>query len=138
MLIVQGDVPDHPWDGRVLDVRVDHHDRPLDELQRLIRVAGAFRGFGRGVDALFSGDAAGALEALEPSLAALPDEANLRFVRAGALLLGGRTDEARATLRELIAERPSIEVVVRSFAAKGLLALPAGTTVDALLSEPAG
>jgi hypothetical protein len=35
-----------------------------------------------------------------------------------------------AEVRALVAGRPSWEVIVRSFADKGLLALPAGVTID--------
>ena len=50
----------------------------------------------------------------------LPAEENFRFLRAGALFSRGDPDAARAELRHLVADRPSWEVVIRSFAAKGL------------------
>ncbi len=63
----------------------------------------------------------------------LPDEENLRFLRSGALLARGDVDGAQAELRSLLAARPGWEILVRSFAAKGLLALPPATSIDELL-----
>ena len=59
------------------------------------------------------------------TLSMLPGEENLRFVRAGALAASGDTSSAAAELRGLVAARPSWEIIVRSFAAKGLITLPA-------------
>ena len=133
MVIVDGVVHDDPWQGRLLDVRVDHHNHPLEELRRLVETAGVFAGFHRAVDAVMSGDGEGALALLTPSLATLPRDENMRFLQSGALLLAGQTDEAAASLRALVAGRPSWEVIVRSFEAKGLMAMPPGVTVDAVL-----
>jgi hypothetical protein len=85
------------------------------------------------VKQLFGGDPSAALGTIDRALQNLPAEDNLRFVRAGALLASGATDAAVAELRSLIAGRPSWEVVVRSFAAKGLIAVPEGLSVDAVL-----
>ena len=63
----------------------------------------------------------------------LPGEENLRFVRAGALAASGDTGSAAAELRGLVAARPSWEIIIRSFAAKGLITLP-----PAALEELAG
>ena len=42
MLIVDGERHDHPWQGVLVDVRVDHDDRPLDAIERLLGAADAF------------------------------------------------------------------------------------------------
>jgi uncharacterized Ntn-hydrolase superfamily protein len=36
-----------PWDGRVVDVRVDDNDEPVEELRRLVRLSEAHRRLGR-------------------------------------------------------------------------------------------
>ena len=65
------------------------------------------------------GDGATALRTIDDALVALPGEENLRFVRAGALFASGDNEAGIAEVRSLIASRPTWEVVVRSFAAKG-------------------
>jgi uncharacterized Ntn-hydrolase superfamily protein len=132
MLVVKGERQAQPWEGRIVDVRVDHHDRPLDELARLLRVADAFAHVEAGEEALFGGDAAEALRQVETALGRLPGDENARFLRAGALLVSGQSNAGLDELRSLIAGRPSWGTVIRSFATQDLLPLPDGVDIDAL------
>lgn len=133
LLVVDGARHDDPQPLAKIDVRVDDHTRPLEELARLLRVQRGFTHFGNGTDALFAGDFALALRELDDGLRLLPDDENLQFARAGALLVSGRIDEAQMSMRGLVARRPSWATVIRSFAEKSLLPLPAGVTVETLL-----
>ncbi len=132
MLIVKGDRQNHPWEGKVVDIRVDHDDRPLDELGRLLVVADAFGRIEASEEALFGGDPVGALREVETALGRLPGDENARFLRAGALIYSGRSDAGLEELRSLIATRPSWGVVIRSFVAKELLPMPDGVDIDDL------
>ncbi|HEY7946270.1 MAG TPA: DUF1028 domain-containing protein [Acidimicrobiales bacterium] len=136
MLIVKGARQSHPWEGKVVDVRVDHDDQPLDELGRLLVVADAFEQIDRGEEALFGGDPVSALREVESALGRLPGDENARFLRAGALIYSGRSDAGLDELRSLMAARPSWGIVIRSFAAKELLRLPDGVDVDELTAGP--
>ena len=120
-----------------VDLRVDRSDPPLADLRRLLDGSEAYGGFDRAVSALFSGDAVAALASADAGLSMLPGEENLRFVRAGALAASGDTGSAVAELRGLIAARPSWEVIIRSFAAKGLMTLPP-SALEELLSDRQG
>ena len=124
-MIVVGAQPRDPWAGRLVDLRVDRSDAPLAQLRQLLDASRAYDGFHDAAGALSAGDAAAALASAEEGLRVLPGEENLRFVRAGALAVAGRQDLALAELRSLVATRPSWEVVVRGFADKGLIELPA-------------
>ena len=130
MLIVDGRRRDHPWEGVLLDVRVDHDDQPLDRLEHLLRAGDAYEHCDRAETALFGGDPASALAQLELALDRLPGDENARLLRAGALIASGQPDAARRELRALVAARPSWAVVVRGFARTGLLPIPAGFDVD--------
>jgi uncharacterized Ntn-hydrolase superfamily protein len=134
VLIVEGDRHENPWEGVVVDVRVDHDDRPLDQIDRLLRAADAFDHCDRGEEALFAGDPGAALGQADLALARLPGDENARFLRAGALLVAGQPDAGVAELRSLIAARPSWAVVVRSFAASDQLRLPDGVSLEDILA----
>jgi hypothetical protein len=132
-LVVVGGQPADAWAGRLADLRVDRSTDPLAELRGLLDAADAYARFNRAVGELFGGDADAALADVEAGLSVLPGEGNLRFLRAGALLAHSDFAAGRDELRSLLAERPSWEVIVRSFAAKGLLSLPPAASIDALL-----
>ena len=135
LIVVDGMPPSQPGTGTIVDLRVDRSDDPLGDLSRLLDAADAFAGFNRAVDQLTGGDAATALRTIDDALVVLPDEENFRFVRAGALMATGATDAAIAALRALVADHPTWNVIVRSFAGKGFVPLPDGTSIDAVLGE---
>ncbi|HVB91652.1 MAG TPA: DUF1028 domain-containing protein [Acidimicrobiales bacterium] len=136
LIVVEGTIQAHPWQGVLVDVRVDHHPDPLGELARLVSVAEAYHLCDQAEEALVRGDAAAALAGAEAGLALLPGEENLLLSYVGALIGVGRVDEAAAELRRLIARRPAWEGIVRALCGRGLVPLPDGLTVDALLAAP--
>lgn len=133
LVVVDGVPPSQPGTGTIVDLRVDRSADPLGDLSRLLDAGDAFAGFNCAVDQLMAGDPGTALGTVDDALVLLPDEENLQFVRAGALMASGATDAGVAELRALIASHPSWEVIVRSFAGKGLVALPDGLSIDAVL-----
>jgi uncharacterized Ntn-hydrolase superfamily protein len=133
LLVVEGNPPEQPGSGIVVDLRVDRSPDPLGELARLLDAADAFSDFDRAADQLFGGDPAAALASIEHGLGTLPGEENLRLIRAGALLASGKADEGLAEVRALLAGRPTWEVILRGFASKGLLTLPEGVSFDDML-----
>jgi uncharacterized Ntn-hydrolase superfamily protein len=108
LIVVEGTPHPHPWQGVLVDVRVDHHPDPLGELGRLVRVAEAYH------------------------LCDVAEESHI-----AALIGVGRLDEAAAELQGLVASRPTWEGVVRALIDRGLVPLPEGVTVDQLLARPA-
>lgn len=134
-ILVAGATPaDAPRGGIVVDLRVDDHPNPVEELARLLDLRDAFAAYFRATDSLFAGDPAAALREVDDALALAPDDENVRFVRAGALVMSGRTGEAAEITRSLVATRPSWAVVIRGFAEKGLLPVPAGVDINAFLT----
>jgi uncharacterized Ntn-hydrolase superfamily protein len=133
LVVVDGRVPVAPGTGTLIDLRVDRSDDPLGDLAGLLDAHDAYTAFHHGVGELFGGDPVAALEAVDAGLYTLPGEENLRFLRAGALMATGSTEAGIAEVRALIAERPTWQVIVRSFARKGLLTLPNGITINSVL-----
>jgi uncharacterized Ntn-hydrolase superfamily protein len=134
LLVVACETPSQPGAGTLVDLRVDRSEDPLGDLSKLLIAAEAFAGFSGAVDLLFGGDPVEALAKVDDSLALLPRDENMRFLRSGALIASGALDAGIAELRSLIAERPTWEVVVRSFAAKGLFSIPEGVSIDTVLA----
>jgi uncharacterized Ntn-hydrolase superfamily protein len=134
LVVVSGARAESEAGGVVCDVRVDDHAAPLDELARLVQYNRGFGLFGQATDALIGGRADDVLRLVDDALVLVPGDENMTFVRAGALALTGRVDEAQALTRGLVAARPSWEVAIRGFATKGLLPLPDGVDVDAFIA----
>jgi uncharacterized Ntn-hydrolase superfamily protein len=134
VLVVDGTRHDHPWEGVLVDIRVDHDDQPLDGIDHLLEAAVAFDHCERAEEELFGGDPAAALRQVDMALAHLPGDENARFMRAGALLVSGQPAAGVEELRRLIADRPSWAVVVRSFAATDQFVLPTGVDLEDIVA----
>jgi uncharacterized Ntn-hydrolase superfamily protein len=136
MLIVGGERQPEPWEGRLIDLRVDHTlGDPVAELERLYRAALAYRHFSSGVDTMMTGDATGALRETDEGLDLLAGDGNLRFLRVGALLASGDVDGGVAEMEQLLSERRSWATVARSFQEQGFMALPPGVDIETLLGD---
>ena len=130
--VVDAERRDDASDGVIVDVRVDEHARPLDELARLLVAADAFDHYFRALDFIGTGDIDAVRREIDHAHDLMPAEENILFVRAGSLFFEGRIEEGRAALGALVQARPSWATVLRSFADKGMFAMPPGVTLDDL------
>jgi uncharacterized Ntn-hydrolase superfamily protein len=130
LLVVEGTRRGDPWDGVVMDLRVDGDDegRPLPRLVELVTLQRAYEPFHEAAAALMAGDAASALEASGRAVAARPQDCSIGFIRAGALFTAGRVDEALVLMTELLARRPALQALFDSAIARSTA--PPGATAD--------
>ena len=121
LLVVAGARPRWPWQGRLFDLRVDDHPRPLDEIARLVAIRRAWLLFERSAELARSQRLDEAVGTLERAIALAPRLAELRFRGTEILFQAGRVEQALATLRTVIAEDPAWAKVVSRLAAIGML-----------------
>ena len=86
-----------------MDIRVDRHVAPLDELAHLLEDAIAYDAYGGAAEALIDGRPQDSLNLVDQALRVLPDKANFEFLRVSALAADGRGKEAARTLSALLA-----------------------------------
>lgn len=120
-----GSVPP-PW-ARLVDLRVEDHRSPLDDLARLMRLAEAYDAMDAAEQATLAGDGATASEAAVRSVVLAPDDDMVRLWSAVGLVQAGRVGEARAALAAASAVEPRSGEHLRRFAEAGHL--PGGDAV---------
>ncbi|MEX2184402.1 MAG: DUF1028 domain-containing protein [Chloroflexota bacterium] len=118
LVVVPADGP--AW-ARRFDVRVDDHLAPLDELERLLRVARAYEAFDRADAPSLAGDFAAAAAAMEEAHALAPDDDQIALW--AALMVGGSgdMDRARRLFGMARGAEPRSAEHLRRFLAKGHL-----------------
>ena len=119
-----------PWE-RVVDVRVDDHGAPLEELARLLDVSAAYDAMDEAEQAHLRGEEAAAAAATARSLALRRVDDQVVLWGAVELALAGRIGEARAALAEASAAEPRSAEHLRRFAEAGHL--PGGMATLAAL-----
>jgi len=94
ILVVKGVSSGRPWQDRLFDLRVEDHPSPVVELRRLVTLQRAYNLMNEGDLAVEKKDDAGALKAYSSAEALVPDNAEMAYWHAVALVNMGRADEA--------------------------------------------
>jgi len=121
LVVVSGTRAAHPRDGRLVDLHVEDHPAPLAELRRLLRLNTAYEYMNRGDHALESRDVDGALQQYGNAEALFPDNLEMQFWHAVALVNAGRVPEAVPLFDRLIARDDNWRELVSRLADAGLL-----------------
>ena len=123
LLVVAVQASGKIWEDRRIDLRVEDHPRPLDELARLLKVFRAYEHMNRGDLAVENQDTELALREYAAAERLCPDNLEMRFWHAVSLAGVGRAQESLPLFQEVFAADPAWRVMARRIAALGLLAL---------------
>jgi uncharacterized Ntn-hydrolase superfamily protein len=123
IVIVKTTSTGRPWVDRVMELRIEDHEEPIKELRRLVVLQEAYQHMNDGDLAVEHGDVEGALHEYGTAEAMVPDNIEMKFWHAAALVNAGRVDESLPIFRSVFAtDRHWAELVPR---------LPASGTLTA-------
>ncbi|MBN2257859.1 MAG: DUF1028 domain-containing protein [Anaerolineaceae bacterium] len=121
MLVVEGKSTGKSWEGIRVDLRVEDHPTPIDELKRLLNIQKAYRLMNTGDDLLGKGQVAEALEAYRNARIMLPGQIEFPFWQAVTLADLGRVDEALSIFADIFNTNPNWAELLRRLPAAGLI-----------------
>ena len=107
ILIVSGTSTGRPWHDRIMDLRVEDSPEPLKELRRLVNVHRAYRHENAGDLAVEKQDVEGALREYGAAEEMMPDNLEMKYWHAVALVNAGRLDDSLPIFREVFAGDPN-------------------------------
>jgi len=96
-------VPGQPWKGRIFDLRVDDNPEPLKELRRLVTLQRAYNHMNAGDLAVEHKDNEGALREYSAAEKLVPDNAEMIYWHAVALVNMGKVDESLPLFKKVFA-----------------------------------
>lgn len=120
MLIVAGDRSLPSWQ-RKLDLRVEDHPAPLDELERLIQVHRAYEFMNQGDEHMTENDVEAAVEAYGAAAELAPEIVEIRYWQAVTLASAGELEAALPIFAEVFAAEPRWHKLTPRLPASGLL-----------------
>ncbi len=103
LIVVSGKPTGRPWADRLFDLRVDDSPEPLKELRRLVTLQRAYNHMNAGDLAVEKKDNEGALREYSAAEKLVPDNAEMIYWHAVALVNMGRTDESLPLFRRVFA-----------------------------------
>ena len=121
LIVVTGKPTGQSWKDRVFDLRVDDNPEPLIELRRLVKLQRAYNHMNAGDLAVEHKDNEGALREYGAAEKLVPDNAEMIYWHAVALVNMGRVDESLALFRRVFAMDPNWAILTPRLPKSGLL-----------------
>lgn len=121
LLVVSGEKHENDWEGVLVDLRVEDHARPVEELGRLLRVHRAYEYMNQGDAYLGEGKTELALESYRTAAGMAPEIDELPFWHAVTLADLGQVEEALPIFRAVFQSNPDWARMVQRLPAAGLL-----------------
>jgi tetratricopeptide (TPR) repeat protein len=136
--VVTGKPSGKPWEDRIYDLRVDDHADPVTELRRLVKLQRAYNLMNEGDLAVERKDHEGALRAYAGAEALVPDNAEMTFWHAVALVNMKRVDESLPLFAKAFASDPNWRTLTPRLVGVGLLPDDKAAMDQILKQQPAG
>jgi len=121
LVVVAGTSTGRPWVDRTFDLRVDDSPEPLRELRRLVVLQRAYNHMNAGDLAVERGDDEDALRQYSRAAALAPDNAEMTYWHAVALVNMGRLEESLLLFRRVFATDANWATLTPRLVASGLL-----------------
>jgi uncharacterized Ntn-hydrolase superfamily protein len=121
LIVVTGKPTGQAWKDRIFDLRVDDNDQPLKELRRLVTLQRAFNHMNAGDLAVEKKDNEGALREYGAAEKLVPNNAEMNYWHAVALVNMGRVDESLPLFRKVFAMDPNWITLTPRLPKSGLL-----------------
>ena len=134
LLIVPAQSSGAPWDERTVDLRVDDHAAPLQELSRLYTVHTAYQYMNEGDIAVEKGDMEAAMKSYNAAMKLFPANLEMQYWTAVTLASNKNLSKALPLFKKIFAKDPAWKELTRRLPKAGLLNLPA-RDMEAILSQ---
>jgi uncharacterized Ntn-hydrolase superfamily protein len=121
LIVVTGKPTGQAWKDRVFDLRVDDSPEPLLELRRLVKLQRAYNHMNAGDLAVEHKDNEGALREYSAAEKLVPDNTEMIYWHAIALVNMGRVDESLPMFRRVFAMDPNWATLTPRLPKSGLL-----------------
>jgi uncharacterized Ntn-hydrolase superfamily protein len=121
LIVVKAQSTGKPWADRIFDLRVDDHPQPLVELRRLVRLQRAYNHMNAGDLAVEHKDNEGALREYSAAERLVPDNLEMAYWHAVALVNMNRLDDALPIFRRVFAADPNWRTLTTRLPKAGLL-----------------
>jgi uncharacterized Ntn-hydrolase superfamily protein len=138
ILVVKPQGSGKPWNDVVVNLRVEDHARPLDELRRLLRLRRAYNLEDQGDAFTSEHKPEEAARAYAEAMRLAPDVVELRFWAAVSMYTNGQQDAARAIFREVFARESRWADLVPRLAKVGLFPGDPKQVADVTRLRPKG
>lgn len=127
IVVVRAEPAEHAWQERLVNLHVEDHPEPLQELRRLLRLNSAYHHTNLGEHALEQNDLAAAMAHYSRAAELAPANPEIRFWQAVALLNAGRAGVALPVLVPVLEADAGLRLLLPRLVDAGILNIDART-----------
>jgi len=124
LIVVGPDVVEEPWLDKRVDLRVEDHPEPLQELSRLLSMHRAYEHMNRGDLAVEHNDMELALEEYGAAEALFPDNLEMKYWKAVSMANSGQLEASLPVFKFVFDRDDNWRELTRRLPASGLITLP--------------
>ncbi len=121
LLVVRAKPTGKIWQDRLIDLRVEDHPQPVAELKRLLRLHRAYEHMNKGDLAVEKGDEEGALREYSTAESMFPENLEMKYWHAVALVNMGRLNDALPLFKAIFTKDPNWKTLTPRLIKNGLL-----------------
>lgn len=123
LIVVGPEKTNKVWEDKKIDLRVEDHQAPVKELERLLKVARAYEYMNKGDLAVEEGDMEKALEAYGAAEKMLPENVEMKFWKAVALANNDQLEKARPIFEKVFEQDENWKEMLKRLPPSGLLTI---------------
>ena len=121
LIVVGAKKTSNVWEDKKIDLRVDDSSNPIKEIKRLLKVHRAYEHMNRGDLAIEENDMEKALNEYGKAQVLFPENHEMSFWKAIALLNNGKKEAARPILKKVFKENPNWKKLIYRLPKSGLI-----------------
>lgn len=133
LIVVGGEKVEEPWKDKLVDLRVDDHENPLKELERLLQVHRAYEHMNNGDLAMEKDNMELALKEYAEAEKLFPENLEMKYWKAVGLANNGDLETAIPIFKEVFEKDQNWKELTRRLPKSGLLNL-SQKGIDQILS----
>lgn len=123
LIVVGPEKTNNSWEDKKIDLRVDDHENPVMELERLLKVHRAYEHMNKGDLAVEAGDMKKALDEYGAAENMFPENLEMKFWKAVAMANSGNLEEARPIFKKIFEKDENWKIMLQRLPPSGLLEL---------------
>jgi uncharacterized Ntn-hydrolase superfamily protein len=121
LIVVGAEKTSNVWEDKKIDLRVDDNSNPIKEIKRLLKVHRAYEHMNRGDLAIEENDMDKALSEYGKAQVLFPENHEMSFWKAIALLNNGKKDAAKPILKRVFKENSNWKKLIYRLPKSGLI-----------------
>ena len=121
LLVVAGEPTEEKWEDPIIDLRVEDHNDPLKELNRLLKIWRAYEHMNNGDLAIEKGDMAKALEEYDAAQKLFPENLEMAYWTAVSLANQNQLDKALVLFKKIFKKEKNWRLLTERLPYSGLL-----------------